>query len=172
VENLDEFLRLEPAILPGLAGEPGLPVKDSIRFEGVSFTYPGGFHQALDKASTWRSQKESRCLVGHNGAGKSTLIKLLCRFYDPDAGRILLDGVDLRSLDLVALRRQITVLFQDPCSLSRLGRENIAFGDVEGAFKTRTACGRPPRMRERWSQSNGCPAASKRCSASGLEARN
>jgi ATP-binding cassette subfamily B protein len=70
--------------------------------------------------------------VGHNGAGKSTLIKLLCRFYDPDAGRILLDGVDLRALDQAALRRQITVLFQDPVHYHASVRENIAFGDLEG----------------------------------------
>ena len=71
-------------------------------------------------------------LVGHNGAGKSTLIKLLCRFYDPDEGRILLDGVDLRALDQDALRRQIAVLFQDPVHYHASVRENIAFGDLEG----------------------------------------
>ncbi len=133
VENLDEFLRLEPAILPGLAGEAGLPMKDSIRFEGVSFTYPGGFHQALDKFDLDIPKGKIVALVGHNGAGKSTLIKLLCRFYDPDAGRILLDGVDIRSLDQAALRRQITVLFQDPVHYHASVGENIAFGDVDGA---------------------------------------
>ena len=132
VENLDEYLRLEPAILPGPTGEPGLPVGDSIRFEGVGFTYPGGFHPALDRFNMEIPKGKVVALVGHNGAGKSTLIKLLCRFYDPDAGRILLDGVDLRELDLVALRRRIAVLFQDPVHYHASVRENIAFGDLEG----------------------------------------
>jgi ATP-binding cassette, subfamily B, bacterial len=133
VENLDEFLRLEPAILSGPAGEAGLPIKNSIRFEGVSFTYPGGFHLALDKFDLNIPKGKIVALVGHNGAGKSTLIKLLCRFYDPDAGRILVDGVDIRSLDQAALRRQIAVLFQDPVHYHATVGENIAFGDVEGA---------------------------------------
>ena len=132
VQNLDEFLELEPEIHPGLTGGPGLPVKDSIRFEGVSFTYPGGFHRALDGFDLEIPKGKVVALVGHNGAGKSTLIKLLCRFYDPDAGQILLDGVDLRALDQTALRRQITVLFQDPVHYHASVRENIAFGDLEG----------------------------------------
>jgi ATP-binding cassette subfamily B protein len=132
VQNLDEFLELEPEIHPGMAGEPGLPVKDSIRFEGVNFTYPGGFHRALDRFDLDIPKGKVVALVGHNGAGKSTLIKLLCRFYDPDAGRILLDGADLRALDQAALRRQITVLFQDPVHYHASVRENIAFGDLEG----------------------------------------
>jgi ABC-type multidrug transport system fused ATPase/permease subunit len=56
----------------------------------------------------------------------------MCRFYDPDEGRILLDGVDLRSLDQEALRRRIAVLFQDPVHYHASVRENIAFGDIEG----------------------------------------
>jgi ATP-binding cassette subfamily B protein len=107
-------------------------VKDSIRFEGVSFTYPGGFHRALDSFDLEIPKGKVIALVGHNGAGKSTLIKLLCRFYDPDAGRILLDNVDLRVMDQEALRRRITVLFQDPVHYHASVRENIAFGDLEG----------------------------------------
>jgi ATP-binding cassette subfamily B protein len=132
VENLDDFLRVEPAILSGQTGEQGLPVKDSIRFEGVSFTYPGAFHRALDGFDLEIPKGKVVALVGHNGAGKSTLIKLLCRFYDPDEGRILMDGVDLRALNHLALRRQIAVLFQDPVYYHASVRENIAFGDLEG----------------------------------------
>ncbi len=134
VENLDEYLRLEPAILPGSAGEAARPLGDSIRFEAVGFTYPGGFHRALDNFSLDIPKGKVVALVGHNGAGKSTLVKLLCRFYDPDAGRILLGGVDLRELDLEALRRRIAVLFQDPVHYHASVRENIAFGDLEGIF--------------------------------------
>jgi ATP-binding cassette subfamily B protein len=132
VDNLDEYLRLEPAILPGLSGDQGLPVQNSIRFESVSFTYPGGFHRALDDFDLVIPKGKVVALVGHNGAGKSTLIKLLCRFYDPDNGRILLDGVDLRFLDHLALRKRIAVLFQDPVRYHASVRENIAFGDLDG----------------------------------------
>ena len=132
VENLDDFLRVEPAILSGPAGEQDLPAENSIRFEHVGFTYPGGYHRALDGFDLEIPQGKVVALVGHNGAGKSTLIKLMCRFYDPDEGRILLDGVDLRSLDQVALRRRIAVLFQEPVRFHASVRENIAFGDING----------------------------------------
>jgi ATP-binding cassette subfamily B protein len=69
-------------------------------------------------------------IVGPNGAGKSTLIKLACRFYDPDGGRITLDGVELRDLPLETLRRQITVLFQEPVRYNATAAENIALGDL------------------------------------------
>jgi ATP-binding cassette subfamily B protein len=69
-------------------------------------------------------------VVGPNGAGKSTLIKLLCRFYDPEAGRVTLDGTDLRNLDIHELRSRITVLFQQPVHYNDTARENIAYGDL------------------------------------------
>jgi ATP-binding cassette subfamily B protein len=132
VENLDDFLSLEPRILPGKDGERGLPIQDSIRFEDVSFAYPGSSHFALEEFNMTMPKGKVVALVGHNGAGKSTLIKLLCRFYDPSAGRILIDGVDLRDVDPVALRRQITVLFQEPVHYHASVRENIGFGDLDG----------------------------------------
>jgi ATP-binding cassette subfamily B protein len=132
VENLDDFLSIEPAILSGQKGEQGLPVKNSIRFERVCFTYPGGFHRALDGFDLEIPQGKIVALVGPNGAGKSTLIKLVCRFYDPDEGRILLDGVDLRVFDQEALRRRIAVLFQEPVHYHATVHENIAFGDING----------------------------------------
>ncbi len=136
VQNLDDFLKVEPAILPGTAGGQGLPVRHSIRFERVSFTYPGGFHCALDEFDLEIPKGKVVALVGRNGAGKSTLIKLLCRFYDADEGRILLDGVDLRALDQEAMRRQIAVLFQEPVHYHATVAENIAFGDI-GEFPDR-----------------------------------
>jgi ATP-binding cassette subfamily B protein len=130
VENLEEFLKIEPAVLPGGAGEHGLPVKNSIRFERVSFTYPGGYHRALDEFDLEIPQGKIVALVGHNGAGKSTLIKLLCRFYDPDGGRILIDGVDLRDMDPETLRHGIAVLFQEAAHYQATVRENIAYGEI------------------------------------------
>jgi ATP-binding cassette, subfamily B, bacterial len=130
IGNLDDFLKVEPAIRSGRPGVSGFPIARSIRFERVSFTYPGGGHLALDAFDLEVPQGKFVALVGHNGAGKSTLIKLLCRFYDPDGGRILFDGVDLRELDLEALRGHITVLFQGPVHYQATVRENIGFGGV------------------------------------------
>jgi ATP-binding cassette, subfamily B, bacterial len=70
-------------------------------------------------------------LVGVNGAGKSTLVKLLCRFYDPQRGRITWDGVDIRELDLTALRRRMTVVFQEFMTYDLTAAENIGLGHVE-----------------------------------------
>jgi ATP-binding cassette subfamily B protein len=130
VENLEEFLKIESAVRSGRPGEHGLPVKQAIRLERVSFTYPGGFHRALDEFNLEIPKGKVVALVGSNGAGKSTLIKLLCRFYDPDEGRILIDGMDLRDMDQEVLRRQITVLFQAPVHFDASVRENIAYGEI------------------------------------------
>jgi ATP-binding cassette, subfamily B, bacterial len=131
VQNLDDFLKVEPTIRSGRSGEAGLPVQHSIRFEHVSFTYAGGGHRALDEFELEIPKDKIVALVGQNGAGKSTLIKLICRFYDPDEGRILLDGVDLREMDPEALRRHIAVLFQDPVHYHATALENIGFGDID-----------------------------------------
>jgi ATP-binding cassette subfamily B protein len=70
-------------------------------------------------------------LVGENGSGKTTLIKLLCRLYDPTAGEISIDGLDLREFDLSALRRESSVIFQDYARYQMTARDNIWLGDVE-----------------------------------------
>ena len=75
--------------------------------------------------------EERVALVGENGAGKTTLVKLLARLYDPDEGRILLDGVDLRDYDLESLRRNIGVIFQDFVRYDFVLKENIAVSQVD-----------------------------------------
>jgi ATP-binding cassette subfamily B protein len=84
-----------------------------VRFEDVSFTYPGPTAPALEHVTLHLKPGRALALVGENGSGKTTLIKLLTRLYDADAGRILLDGLDLREWDEEALRRRIGVIFQD-----------------------------------------------------------
>jgi ATP-binding cassette subfamily B protein len=130
VETLEEFLGLQPKIQAVTSSPASLPASGSIRFENVSFTYPGGSHRALDGFSMEIPEGKVVALVGHNGAGKSTLVKLLCRFYDPEGGQILLGGADLRSFDPAALRRKIAVLFQEPVHYHATVRENIGFGDL------------------------------------------
>jgi ATP-binding cassette subfamily B protein len=98
--------------------------------EGVRFGYPGSARPALEDFDLEICAGQIAAVVGSNGAGKSTLIKLLCRFYDSEAGRVMLDGVDLRDLDVDELRSRVTVLFQQPVHYSDTVRQNIAYGDL------------------------------------------
>ena len=106
--------------------EPGR----GLEFKNVSFTYPGSAAKALDKVSLQIRPGESLALVGENGSGKTTLIKLLTRLYDPTAGNILLDGLDLQDWDVEALRQRIGVIFQDFGRYQFSVGENIGAGDV------------------------------------------
>ncbi|HET6564978.1 MAG TPA: ABC transporter ATP-binding protein [Xanthomonadales bacterium] len=103
---------------------------DGIRFENVSFTYPGASHPALVDINLHIQPGESLALVGENGAGKTTLIKLLTRLYRPGSGRILLDGLDLEQWDEEILRQRIGVIFQDFARYQFMVGENIGVGDV------------------------------------------
>jgi ATP-binding cassette subfamily B protein len=79
---------------------------------------------------------EKIALIGENGAGKTTIVKLLARLYDPVAGSILLDGVDLREYSVEDLRREIGVIFQDYMRYDMIARDNIAFGKIESRDDT------------------------------------
>lgn len=107
------------------------PVRAGLNFEGVSFTYPGSARPVLHDVSFTLAPAQSLALVGHNGAGKTTIVKLLLRLYDPTAGRILLDGVDLREFDPVDLRREMAVIFQDFARYELTAGENIAMGQLD-----------------------------------------
>jgi ATP-binding cassette subfamily B protein len=131
LENL--FLFLSQKTLLSQPDNPSpLPVhlQEGISFNRISFRYPGSQRDALSNFSLKLPARKVTAIVGHNGAGKSTLIKLLCRFYDPQQGAILLDGVDLRMFDPAELRRGITVLFQEPVRYHTTAAENIAMGDL------------------------------------------
>ncbi|MBD2507311.1 ABC transporter ATP-binding protein [Nostoc muscorum FACHB-395] len=109
----------------------GLNPQDGIRFENVSFTYPGSSKPALINISLHLKPKEKLAIVGENGSGKTTLIKLLTRLYTPDSGRIFLDGLDLQEWDVDVLRRRIGVIFQNFVRYQFTVGENIGVGDVE-----------------------------------------
>jgi ATP-binding cassette subfamily B protein len=99
-----------------------------VRLERVGFSYPGALAPVLDDVSFALEPGHTLALAGDSGAGKSTVAKLLLRFYDPTAGRILLDGVDLRELELAALRSSIAVVLQETLIFDGTIRENIAYG--------------------------------------------
>lgn len=129
--HLDEFLTVESRILPPENPRPvPRPWRDGMRLEGVSFRYPGGTRPLLEDIDLNIRPGEIVALVGPNGAGKTTIAKLLLRLYDPDAGRITLDGRDLREFRPKELRREIAVVFQDFNRYFLTARDNIWFGDV------------------------------------------
>jgi ATP-binding cassette subfamily B protein len=131
LENLFAFLALEPRVVDPARPLPTPAVlREGIGFEQVTFRYPGSSRVALDQFSLTIPAGQTVALVGANGAGKSTLIKLLCRLYDPETGSVTLDGVNLRQMSIAALRRQITVLFQQPMQYHTTAAENIALGNL------------------------------------------
>lgn len=125
-----ELERTACRIRESMAGDlsaAGMPAS-SIRFEGVSFSYAGTTKAVLDDLDLELRAGESLAVVGGNGAGKTTLVKLLARFYDPAAGRITIDGVDLRDLDAVSWQQRIAAIFQDFTRYELSARENIGLG--------------------------------------------
>jgi ATP-binding cassette subfamily B protein len=133
ISNFYEFLDLEPKVKEPLHSSPvPRPMKQGIVLENVSFKYPGGSsREVLKDISFSIGPDEVVALVGENGSGKTTLIKLLCRLYDPLDGTITLDGIDLRQFDTKALRREISIIFQDYVQYHMTARENIWFGNIE-----------------------------------------
>jgi ABC-type multidrug transport system fused ATPase/permease subunit len=125
-------LRLEAAMAPAgalRAGDKradGLPARE-VRLRGVSFAYPGG-RPVFDGLDLTVPAGTSLAIVGQNGAGKTTLAKLLCRLYDPTAGAIEVDGVDLRELDIGSWRRRVAAVFQDFVRFELPLRNNVAVG--------------------------------------------
>ena len=130
--NLYEFLDLKPNITAPLHPKV-MPatMTEGIVFDHVDFQYEGTTRQALADISLTVRPGETIALVGENGSGKTTLIKLLCRLYDPTGGRITVDGVDLQDLDVVDLRRQISVIFQDYAKYHLSAQDNIWLGNIQ-----------------------------------------
>ena len=104
-------------------------ISEGVAFDDVHFGYPGQDGETLRGVSFRIRPGESIALVGGNGAGKTTMIKLLLRLYDPTAGRITVDGIDLRDLDLDEVRRRMGVIFQDFGRYELTAAENIGLGD-------------------------------------------
>ncbi len=133
VNTLFDFLQYTPRIVSPPEGlKP--PVDGlTIEFQHVSFTYPGreSKGQALRDVNFTIPAGESVALVGRNGAGKTTIVKLLTRLYDPDEGRILVNGRDIKEYDLAALRHEIGVIFQDYVTYYLTASRNIGVGKVE-----------------------------------------
>jgi ATP-binding cassette subfamily B protein len=131
VLEMFEFFKMQTTLPPPthpVVLQPHTPLH--IQFENVSFTYPGRDLPALRNVSLELRAGEKIALIGLNGAGKSTFVKLLCRLYDPSEGRIVVNGIDLREVDLPSYYALLGVLFQDFNRYVMTVREAVAVGDV------------------------------------------
>jgi ABC-type multidrug transport system fused ATPase/permease subunit len=104
------------------------PITRSVQFDNITFTYPGAPTPALNDVSLAVPRGQSVAVVGRNGSGKTTLLALLPRFYTPDSGRILIDGIDLATVTLKSLRAQIGIVTQEPVLFPGTIADNIAYG--------------------------------------------
>ncbi len=132
LDDLFSFFEIRPEIAPPAnALAIPRPIARGFVFENVGFRYPDAERWALRALDFELRAGEVLALVGENGAGKTTLVKLLARLYDPDEGRILLDGRDLRDYDLDDLRANIGVIFQDFVRYHLTAGENIGVGQID-----------------------------------------
>ena len=132
-KRLFGFLATEPVVevSRGSAAEPAAGRPPRIVFEQVGFRYPGTDRMVLTDLDLSIEPGESVALVGNNGAGKSTVVKLLVGLYEPTAGRILLDGIDIASLDRSELRARLSVVFQDFVIYHFSAWDNVGFGRLD-----------------------------------------
>ncbi len=132
LDDLFSFFAIEPEIRSRPDAVPiPRPIRQGFVFDNVGFRYPDAERWAVRNLSFELQAGEVIALVGENGAGKTTLVKLLARLYDPDEGRILLDGRDLRDYDLDDLRANMGVIFQDFVRYHLSAGENIGVGLVD-----------------------------------------
>jgi ATP-binding cassette subfamily B protein len=130
--DLIAFFEMKPRVESKVGGlRTPRPIRRGFEFRNVSFAYPGTDRRVLKDFNFTLEPGERIALIGENGQGKTTIVKLITRLYDPTAGEILLDGVDLREYDLNDLHAEMGVIFQDFMRYEMTARENIAVGRIE-----------------------------------------
>lgn len=133
-QRLNEFLEVQPTIKDAPAARD-VPLQGNIRFENVSFVYPHTGIRAISDFNLTIMPGQKVAVIGRTGSGKSTLAQLLIRMYDPQEGRILLDGHDLREIRLGSLRSQISYVPQDVFLFSDNVTNNIRFGVPDASLE-------------------------------------
>lgn len=144
-QRYQELLATEPDIADAPDAIEAPPLKGDIRFEGVGFGYAKE-RPVLSGIELSVAAGETVAFVGPSGAGKTTLLSLLPRFYEVDAGRITVDGHDIRALTLASLRRQIGIVQQDVFLFAGTIRENIAYGRLDASEAEITEAARRARL--------------------------
>jgi ATP-binding cassette subfamily B protein len=131
---LFEFLDLKSNITdPESPIAPPGNLKEGIRLSNVTFRYPGTERTVFNNFSLFIPAGKAIAIVGENGSGKTTLIKLICRFYDPEAGSIEFDGINIKRFSVKELLRMITITYQTPLNYHATVSESIAMGDLEAS---------------------------------------
>ncbi|MUT65413.1 ABC transporter ATP-binding protein [Paenibacillus sp. NEAU-GSW1] len=129
-ERIFEFIDEEPTVGESAAAKPLLSIRGDVKFDNIIFEYEQG-RPALKGVSIDVKAGQSIALVGHTGSGKSTIINLLCRFYDPVEGRVLIDGTDIRNVTIDSLRSQVGIVLQDTFIFAGTIRDNIRYGRLD-----------------------------------------
>lgn len=131
IGNVEEYLAFNPILVsPSASSGVSKPTGSVLTFRNVSFRYPGTADWVLRNLNFSISRNELVTVVGANGAGKTSLAKLVCRFYDPDEGAILLDGIDIREVPLGDYQALVSGIFQDYSKYHMTAAMNIAIGAV------------------------------------------
>ena len=147
VRRVFEILDVERDLKDGTKSFPASGAKGEVVWEDISFNYVSG--QNVLQNITLRVQPGQKvAFVGPTGVGKSTLVSLLPRFYDPQQGRVLVDGTDNREYKLSSLRRQIAMVLQPPLVFPMTVRENIAYGRPEATLEEVTTAAKLARIHE------------------------
>lgn len=131
VSHLFELLALEPTLITPPSAKTAPTTLSKVEFINVSFKYPDSEKYILESFNLTIEAGETIAIVGKNGAGKTTMIKLLARFYDPNEGTVLFNGIDIRTFDLDSIRQRISILFQDYVKYFSTVQENIGYGQIE-----------------------------------------
>ncbi|MEO6014191.1 MAG: ABC transporter ATP-binding protein [Devosia sp.] len=132
LDDLYSFFDIKPTILDPAQPKPfPNPLRTGIVFDNVGFRYPGAERWVIRNFNLTIKAGETVALVGENGAGKTTIVKLITRLYEPEEGRITIDGIDIRDFSAHDLRRHIGAIFQDFLRYSFTARENIGVGRIE-----------------------------------------
>ncbi len=127
MRRIEEVLDFQPSVVPGTSPDVGRA--GSIEFNDVTFSYPGSSRNAVEGISFSLTEGKTLAIIGPTGSGKTTVVNLLCRMFDPVSGKVMVNGVDVRDMDPLVLRRHLGVVPQRQNLFSGTIRSNVNFGE-------------------------------------------